>query len=383
MPCWELSVKLQLQNNVPVEDEEFSKFLHESDLKREYAEAAQEIDRQIAQEFDEASAHQFKYKDKDEQISLKDKYHRETLNACIYPFSQKGSLKELGYYFIRSEPLLEKKTQNVDFLIASNTKGIAIFGEAKTSSEDTDGIISEMNERKKLIEENKNYLNEALIPGIDNFEYVFGLPAIEARDLSATILKNDNLTYVIWQYGGPDSNLVLSLFVPPGEKWEGLRRIRHADNQLNSRLVRVPTSKIYKNFFLQSHPVAKMTVLTWIDTGKEDDSPKGRFNRADLLKICSIELEAYSHDIIERQLEIILELALKVGFIKAIEEEKDLFKIVTSSNDPKARYEDLKTKWIEYSISQDRLERFNEARIKLQQRFREEKQRRYPPLIPF
>jgi hypothetical protein len=372
-----------LQNEQPLTDEDFLAFLHEGDLRREYSEAARGIDARLVQEFDEPAAHQFKYKDKDEEISVKDKYHRETLNACIYPFSQKGSLKELGYYFIRSEPLLELRVENLDFLIASSEKGIAIFGEAKTSTADPAGLIAEMNVRKRIIEQNKAYLNEALIPNIENFEYVFGLPAIEARYLSSAILKNDALNYIIWEYGGPESNQILSLYVPPGEKWEGLRRIRHADNQLNSRLVRVPTSKKFKNFFLQSHPVAKIAILTWIDIGKEEEAAKGQFSRQDVKNICSIELEYYCKDIIDREVDRIIKSALEIGFVKKLEETGETYKITTSSTDPAARYEDLKTRWIEHSIEHDKTERVNEERMNLQLKFRIEKERRYPPLVPF
>lgn len=74
----------------------------------------------------------------------------------------------------------------------------------------------------------------------------------------------------------------------------------------------------------------------------------------------------------------IMELAIEIGFIKNIEVNR--FKINSISNDPAARYEDLKEKWIKNSIMKEKKEKLDEKRGKLQKSLREKKSRMFPPL---
>ena len=81
------------------------------------------------------------------------------LNSCIFPFVQTGLLTEkLDYAYIRSSPLSELKIKNVDFLIASQKKGLAIFGEAKGSIDDPSRVISEYKQRIEVINNNYEYV---------------------------------------------------------------------------------------------------------------------------------------------------------------------------------------------------------------------------------
>jgi len=109
-----------------------------------------------------------------------DKFHKVVLNSCIFPFVQKGLLTEkLDYTYIRSSPLSELKVKNVDFLIASQKNGLAIFGEAKGSIDDPSRVISEYKQRIEVINNNYEYVKK-FVPSLSKIEFVLGAPSIFA-----------------------------------------------------------------------------------------------------------------------------------------------------------------------------------------------------------
>jgi len=378
---WDYLV-IQLQQDELLNDQEFLEFLQIEVLKKKYQIGLDEIDKKIKEEFENKDAHTGQYKKRDDEIR-NDKKHRNVVNACIYPFSHKGLMAELGYYFIRTEPLLEKDQSDVDFVIESPKKGVAIFGEAKTSTIDSHDLVTEMRKRKDMVEENLQYLQESLIPNSKTFEYVFGTHAIEARDLYASVVKSGQ-NLMVWMYGGiEDDANVLSIYVPPDVSTETRKRVMHEDNELNRKLVRVPTSTKYKLFFPKSHPIAKLQILTWIDKDIEGDEAetKETFSLKDVMKVFEVELEHFTPDFIERIARWVLDYAVKIGFIVQIDAEN--YKISISSCDPEARFQDLKEKWIEYSINREKDKKKTDMKLSLQNKLRQDKSENYKGLQPF
>lgn len=369
-----------LQNDQPIDDKPFIEFLKLDSLKKKYSDEIEKLTQQLKKEFEDPVEYQAKYKMHDGEI-IKDRNHRQVVNACIYPFSQKGKLTKLGYYFIRTEPLLEKGISDVDFVIESPKKQIAIFGEAKTSTVNASKIISEMKTRKKVIEENEQYLQQTHVPNSNKFEYVFGTHAIETRDLYARIVES-NEKFVSWQYGGFDDNSnILSIYVPESVTKETREKVMHQDDELNRNLVRVNTNITYKNILPKSHPLAMMSILTWIDreNDPDNDDKKGTFRLKDLLEIFAIELEKFSNELIEKLTKKTIHEAVEIGFVRELD-ETDTYKIISQSSDPEARYEDLKRKWIDHAIKKAKNRKLLEKKLKLQSKMREEKLRIQPPI---
>ena len=82
-----------------------------------------------------------------------DKTHREILNGCVYPFTQRGKISsELKYHFVRGSPLHELGEKNFDFLLykPSDRSPVAVMGEAKGSVSKHSGIVKEALGRKQV-----------------------------------------------------------------------------------------------------------------------------------------------------------------------------------------------------------------------------------------
>lgn len=94
---------------------------------------------------------------------------------------------------------------------------------------------------------------------------------MDATELMKAILRK-NGGIIVWQVGVKlkDESIRLSVIIPPKTVGGTHESMRHMDNTLNKALAEV---------FLQSHPVAKLLVLTVVDKGK----PDGLFDFEDLV----------------------------------------------------------------------------------------------------
>ena len=168
-----------------------------------------------------------------------DQYHKEVLNACIFPFVQQGVItNQLDYSYLRSSPLSELGLKNVDFLIASRTDGVVIFGEAKGSISDPSVVISQYKKRIKIIEDNIEHIKK-IFPEFKSIEYVLGIQSVDVMETSKAILRS-SANIILWQVSKWDDQL-LSLAVPTTEDNTQLQRIMHSNNNLNKILSKVPT----------------------------------------------------------------------------------------------------------------------------------------------
>lgn len=132
----------------------------------------------------------------------------------------------------------------------------------------------------------------------------------------------------------------------------------HSNNDLNKILKKVPTSTAFKTFYHESHPVAKMTVLTSIDK----DMKKFTF---DDLKLCvGEELDNTSDDEITTIAKQIIDCAIDIGFVKQL--DKKIYKIQSKFKHSGARYDDLKNKWIQRKIEIEKKIDLNQKLERLQ-----------------
>ncbi|MDE2588497.1 MAG: hypothetical protein KGL95_02370, partial [Patescibacteria group bacterium] len=238
------------------------------DLRKEYLSRKESIIKEIETHYSTNYSTLIENKSKG---LTQDKLHREVLNACIFPFKDEiGKLKlsKLDYIYVKSSPLRELELKNVDFLIISPSKRIAIFGEAKGSVDDPNMVVDQYKKRIEIINKNLDYVKK-IFPGIQRIEFVIGVRAIESNEMAKAILRT-KLNLIVWEVGEKGSQL-LSLHVPPTT--DGAQRISmmHSDDDLNRILSKVPTSIEFRTFFQESHPVAKMELLTAIDKGSDND----------------------------------------------------------------------------------------------------------------
>jgi hypothetical protein len=314
-------------------DDEFVRYLRVRELQDKYTGS---IERAIA-EVDE----EFEQKEKDLVRSKlegleTDKWHRNALNSCIFPFTESESLSKIGYHFVRGSPLLELGITNLDFLIFNPDKGVAIIGDAKGSIGDEGRVVEQMQERMSTVRVNQgylqtNYLNSAEV----NDEFALGVSFADANRLCKCLLRRSG-GVVVWQIGiDLDYDVKLGIFAPGREDGPVGRTMMHSDEALNRALVNVKTSYEFKTFFLESHPVAKMTILTIVDVGKDD----GIFTTDDLEELVKNEIGYAGVPEVKKQTDYILRMGLAVGFLK--EEAPGAYRVGTRSKKAKNRYDEL------------------------------------------
>ena len=264
--------------------------------------------------------------------------------------------QQSDYSYLRSSPLSELNLKSVDFLIASRSDGVVIFGEAKGSITDPSKVISQYKERINVIEENTDYITQ-LFPKFKSIEYVLGVQSIDATDTSKAILRS-NANIILWQVSKWDSQL-LSLVVPATDDAIQRKRIMHSNNDLNKLLSKVPTSTAYKTFYHESHPVTKMTLLTSVDGGQ-----RSSFTFNDFKILVSGELDNTYDEEINKITHDILDSALDIGFVKLTDDGN--YKIQSKFRNSADRYEELKKKWIARKIDLDKENKINELLEKIQ-----------------
>ena len=114
--------------------------------------------------------------------------------------------------------------KNVDFLIASRTDGVVIFGKAKGSITDPSVVISQYKIRIKIIKENLQSIKK-IFPELKSIEYVLGVQSIDAMETSKAILCS-NANIILWQVNKWDDQF-LSLVVLATDDTTQRKRVMH------------------------------------------------------------------------------------------------------------------------------------------------------------
>lgn len=170
-----------------VDDNAFLRLVAFPDLKRRYEKELKLEIRQIEEEFKRSYDNRRAMHDREIETYRR---HDEVVSMCIHPFSEEGtSVRQLGYQFIRAEPLSELGIKNVDFLIyrREGRTPIVIFGEAKSRITNFSQTLREVGERRANIETRTDYVKTNYLKTTSDpiFEYVLAVPtsiAIETRD---------------------------------------------------------------------------------------------------------------------------------------------------------------------------------------------------------
>lgn len=348
-------------------DTEFIKYLSFVALQNEYKTRRNEVCQDIER----------RYKDKESSLRSNrlyaieiDKSHRMVLNACIFPFSQEGPMSKFGYYFIRASPLSELGVKNLDFLLFHPDSEIsAIFGEAKSQVSNPEKVVDETKERIKIVLENMNYVSKNYFKMLSPpLEFVLGVSSSDSMELIKKIMKKGG-DIKVWSTGIQLSSMKPEVsFVRP---WEGNvigKTMFHKNKLLNQKLSHVETSWDFKSVFPDSHIFAKLSLLAWIRE-KED----GSFGLNDILEIVKEELEYMEIKEIRKETENILLVAEQIGFIERVTESQDTYKIKSRAKKADTREEEIKRRWITYSIEKEKEADLASRLEKLQDEFREKR----------
>ncbi|MDE2589587.1 MAG: hypothetical protein KGL95_07975, partial [Patescibacteria group bacterium] len=170
-----------------IDDTEFQQSLVTKGIGSRYINEVKDLRRKLRKDFKREDSKLIgDLRDELEQSKL----HDQLISMAIFPFLEKSSvLRKLGYEFVKCAPLLEKGVKNLDYLIykRSGKRAIAIFGEGKTRTSHPLQIINEYNDRKKIVEQNRNYILENYLDKSKEtiFEYVltvFSGDAVKMHD---------------------------------------------------------------------------------------------------------------------------------------------------------------------------------------------------------
>lgn len=297
-----------------------------------------------------------------------DQDHRRILNACIFPFSESGTMPGLGYSFVRASPLEEKGAPNLDFLIFNPEKRIAIFGEAKGSVDDPGGVVDQTKLRIKSVNESGKYIDDVYLKCQGSkWEFVLGVSWRESSELVKSVLRKGG-GIIVWHVGIELQDEVpkLSVVIPQAVDSGAHKTMRHSDDAMNRALSNTETSHVFKTFFLDSHPVAKMLVLTIVDKGKD----KGLFAIEDLLALVREELDYLDESVVREEARRILQLGQTIGFVVP---DQDKYRITSRSKKANVRESEMKDAWIRWSLQRDETQEIQEALKPIREKYSKER----------
>lgn len=356
-----------------MEDDAFIDSLGFDELKKDYI---RERDKALAPIEQKYKANYKQLIDAKSKGIQEDQYHRRILNACIFPFSESGAMPDLGYHFVRASPLYEKGETNLDFLIYNPGKKIAIIGEAKGSVNNVGDVVDQTKKRIIRVKENIDYFNmEYLHSASSSTEFVIGVPWSISNELMKAVLRKGG-EIIVWQAGSDlEDETELTIITPSKDTNNVYQTMRHQEDILNKALKGVRTSYNFKTFFLESHSVAKMLVLTLVDKGKPDKF----FDFDDLLMLVKEELDYLDEQTARIEAQKIIRLGEDIGFVG---HEEGKYYIKSRSKKANVREEALKKAWINWRIESDKEKEIRSLLDPIQAKY-EEKKRGYKTLTEY
>lgn len=334
-------------------EDDFLEYLSFPDLKREYASRLKLKMELVKKEF-EAKEDFFK-KSKKAAIEI-DRRHRDLINSCVYPFTNKGSLAGTGYKYIKASPLSELGGPNLDFLLFKQTERfrIAVFGECKSSISNYRSIVKELQDRISIVEENLDYIKNKYLklPKSKSvfLEYVIAVPTNDAVEMLNKIIENGG-GQIVWQNsitGNPEISIAFPAKGIPIPR----DSMRHKDPVLNNALdplKHTPSNRNAFSVFPQGHNYIKLCSL--IRSARSGDS--GLVVDRDELKVYIKQDLFYMDDTyIDAETDKIIQKGKEVDFLEWIEPD-GVYKIKARGTKRKGLEEQLEDKWIKNQLKHD------------------------------
>ena len=137
----------------------------------------------------------------------------------------------------------------------------------------------------------------------------------------------------------------------------------HKDKNLNRYLHKVKTSKGCKDFFIDSHKFAKLLIVNVVDKTNKD----GIFTFDDLFNLITDTLDYLDEETIRRETEDILSYARdELGFVQELQDRPGSYRIILKAKKADAREKELRDKWINYKIEQEKDKEKYEPMIRLE-----------------
>ncbi|MCJ2564410.1 MAG: hypothetical protein LN417_10055 [Candidatus Thermoplasmatota archaeon] len=323
-------------------DEEFQQDLRFPDLKKGY----QKDVRLLLKGLKRSQAEHREELERELDIAIDDdRYHGQILNACIYPFTQKGKIpKELGYRFVRGSPLEELGVTNVDFLLFKKSERVpvAIIGESKGSVSRASTVVKDLLARRKAALDNIEYMKrEYLCTAKDVIlECVLGVPASDSHKVVREVIRKGG-GLIVWSVSRASS--LISVAIPEIDDGDVKMSMMHQDSRLNKLLHEAVTALAHFDVFPQCHRISQLRLL---------------IEHCNLQKI--VRPSILSHWLRERDLFYrspedndnlvgdIFDIGVKIGFLRRMEEDE--YVIVSRHIHAESLEAELVKKWKDWRI---------------------------------
>lgn len=357
------------KNLTSLSEEDFLDYLSFPDIKNEYAKGLKDIREKIKKEFEENK--DFQEKSRKAAIGI-DRRHRDLINTCVYPFTNKGSLANTGYKYIRSAPLIELDLPNFDFLLFKHTDrfNIAVLGECKGSISNYRSIVRELQERESVVEDNLDYIKKQYLKLPESkqvfLEYVIAVPTNDAVEMVNKIIECGG-GRIVWQLsiaGNPEISIAF-----PSKKISIPRdSMIHKDPLLNSELDPSKHTESNRNafsIFPQVHAYTKLCSL--ISSARPGDSGLV-VTKEELQRVISQDLFYMSDIYINAETDYILHKGMEIDFLESTEVD-DIYKIKARGIRRKILEGQLEVKWIRKQLQNDMDKAFEEQRLLLRHDF--------------
>jgi hypothetical protein len=242
---------------------------------------------------------------------------------------------------------------------------------AKGKVHDPQKVIDELKKKVNLVCNNAPYIQHNYLKcTVTDFEFVSGVWFSYGNEILKTVERKGGLIKV-WSIGpqiDSTKNAEISLLRPSVKDNPVARTMLHKDKSLNQLLSHMETSFEYKSIFPESHPVAKLSLLNFLE---EDEKGHFEFNR--LFDIVKEELHYLEDDEIKKHTEDILKIATEIGFIEQVQDKNRTYKIIARTKKRDSRQEELMRKWIDFKIEKEKEAEKDQELIIIQNEFKKER----------
>lgn len=336
-----------------VSDDEFETEIAYAPLIRRYRQGVTQIDADVTKAFE---------RDWEELKRLKiaalerEKAHRDLLNLCVFPFTEKGQVGvQLGYKFVYGSPLSETGQPSFDFLVARlrpvDKPAILIAGEVKSSVGSPVEVVNEVVRKQAVIEANiehilHTYLNQA--PDRDHIlEPVIAVDSVDANNMVNAVVDSGR-SIRVWH--GPSTGPErLSIAAPP-DSTPQRQRFLHADPELNTFLDKLQTVRRVFDIWPKTHTLIQLGALIHAAHPVE----KGMIVReGSLREVLEHDMFYLSPDTRALLASRIIETGVGIGFLEATV-IADEYRVVARGLRRDVLEQSLTDKWIKWQITQDR-----------------------------
>jgi hypothetical protein len=283
-----------------------------------------------------------------------DRLHREMVNVCVYPFTEKGSLKDTHFQYIRQSPLHELNVPNFDFLLfrQNERSKIAILGECKGSVMNSTDVINDLKRKREVLHDpvKLNYLKEKYLKiPIETeimVEYVIAVPLNESFHVLNKVIENQE-PIITW--GIPTTGEAIITLASPPDSIPNRHNYLHKLPELNQKIQNAISNRKAFNVFLGAHICSRLySLVVAAQLGEE-----GLVIEKDTLRDnISMDLLNVDNEIIQRELDFIIQKGIEIGII-APTLIPNRYRLISRGTKREIVAQTLEKKWIDAKIRKE------------------------------